>query len=82
MCPLPRVKQPAGGRGAAQGAQPGSPVLGDALDGRWEAQEGGGTCIHVADPHCATAETNSTVKQSYSSFKTINSVSFTIAFTL
>lgn len=82
MYPLPCVKQPVGSRGAAQGAQPGSPVLGDALDGGWEAQEEGGTCIHIADPHYGTAETNSAVKQSYSNFKTINSVSFTIAFTL
>ena len=26
-----------------------------------EAQEGGGMCIHIADPHCCIAENNSIV---------------------
>ena len=26
-----------------------------------EAQEGGETCIHIADSHCHTAETNTTL---------------------
>ena len=38
-------------------------------EGGREAQEGGDTCIHVADSRPYTAETNNTVKQLYSNKK-------------
>ena len=38
-------------------------------DGGREAQEGGDTCIHVADSRPYTSETNNTVKQLYSNKK-------------
>ena len=28
----------------------------------WQAQEGGNICIHIADSHCRTAETNIILK--------------------
>ena len=36
--------------------------------GAWswrEAREGGDICVHVADSHCSTVETNNTVNQLY-----------------
>ena len=44
----------------AQGAQLGALWWPGGWAGR-EAQEGGDECIHMADSHCCTAETNTTL---------------------
>lgn len=40
----------------------------EGVNGR-ELREGGDVCLHIADPHGWTAETNNGAKQLYSSFK-------------
>ena len=37
-----------------------------------EAQEGGDTCIIIADSHCCIAETNTALQSSYTPIKYIN----------
>ena len=39
------------------------------LRGGWKVQEGGDTCIHIADSLSCTAETNKTLESNYTPIK-------------
>ena len=39
------------------------------VESRREVQEGGDICMHMADSHCRTAETNTTLESNYPPIK-------------